>query len=60
MFLNKICKRKIVQYDLKGNVVREWNGYSDIEIEMGFNRGAIYQCCHGKIKQAYGYRWSFI
>lgn len=56
----KPYKRKIAQYDLQGHFIREWNNYHDIFTEMGFNKGSIYQCCHGKIRQAYGYRWSFI
>lgn len=56
----KSYKRKIAQYDKQGHFIRTWDNYKDIFNETGFNKGAIYLCCHGKTKHAYGYRWSFV
>jgi hypothetical protein len=58
--ITKRYERKIAQYDLQGHLVKEWDSYSDIEKETGFSRHNICKCCYSKIKQAYGYRWSFI
>ena len=53
-------KRKVRQYDKQGHFIKEWDGISDIVKATGYSSSNIYQCCQGKIRQAYGYRWSFI
>lgn len=51
--------KKVYQYDLNGNLVQEWPSASDIERQLGYSQGHISDCCNGKRKTAYGYRWSY-
>lgn len=36
--------RKIIQYDLNGNIIKEWQKSSDIS-NVGYSSGAILKCC---------------
>ena len=52
-------KRKIAQYDLKGNLIKVWNDFDEIYIELGFFASNIRNCIKGDISKAYGYRWMY-
>jgi hypothetical protein len=49
----------VLQYDLKGNFIKEWS--SQIEVTKFLNKtgDGIGACCRGKQKKAYGYIWKF-
>lgn len=49
----------IYQYDLKGNFIKEWLSYHQIERELGFNRNCISRCCRGEYFSSNGYRWAY-
>ena len=49
-------KKPILQYDLNGNFIREWESASDVGKEV---RCSIVHCLRGDIKTAYGYVWKF-
>ena len=51
---NSKCKT-VYQYDLEGNLVKKWNSLKEIP----YNKGNISMCCNGKLKTAYGYKWSY-
>ena len=51
--------RKVKQYDLDGNFIKEWLSMRNVERKFGFKTSAISQCCTNKIKQAYGYIWRY-
>jgi hypothetical protein len=52
-------KKKIVyQFDLDGNLIREWNGVKTTE-EGGFSSSCVSLCCSGKYKKHKGYIWSY-
>lgn len=52
--------RAIIQYDLKGNVVREYKSVAEAARENGFHcRTNITQNLRGKSKSAYGYVWKY-
>lgn len=60
----KIAKgkvKKVYQYDLMGNFVKEFLSIRQAEEEMTGNKlkTCILQCCKGKHKTAYGYQWSY-
>ena len=46
----------ILQYDLDGNFIREWECAADVGKEV---KGNICHCLKGKYKQAYGYIWKY-
>ena len=55
-------KRKVIQKDLKGNVLKVWDGGGEIEKELGFNRSAISKVCSNKYENGplfKGFLWEF-
>ena len=52
------CK-PIVQYDLSGNVVAEYASIAEASKENNLERTNIIACLKGRIKTAYGYKWSY-
>lgn len=56
-------KRKINQYDLKGNFIKKWNSISEAEKSLNITSiGTISQCCQHKNgrKTAFGYKWEYV
>lgn len=51
--------KKVLQYDLSGNLIKKWESIVDIENELGFNNSHITECCKGKIKTSKGYVWRY-
>jgi hypothetical protein len=51
-------KKKVYQYTLDGDFVKEWESTKATEL-AGYNRSSVSQCLNGKIRQSYGYIWSF-
>lgn len=51
--------KPVLQYDLEGNFIKEWEGGSIIQKELGYNATHIYSCCTGKRKTSKGYIWKF-
>jgi hypothetical protein len=51
-------KKKVYQYTLEGDFVKEWESTKATEL-AGYSRSAVSQCLNGKIRQSYGYIWSF-
>ena len=56
---NKLSK-KIGQYSLNGDFIKEWDSAMQIQRELGFNNSAISACCLRKYRQCYGYLWRHI
>lgn len=60
-----ICRRsitrgkKVLQYNLEGNFIKEWNSAREIERELGYCNVSINQCCRGEIRKSKGYVWRF-
>lgn len=52
-------KKPILQYDLNGNFIKEWESTSILVKETNYSNGYISDCLHGKHKKAYGYIWKF-
>lgn len=53
-------KVKILQYTLKGELIKEWDSATDIQRLTGLKRGAILQSCTGKTSNSYGYIWRYL
>lgn len=50
----------ILQYDLYGNFIKEWNDYKLIQKEFpDYNINSIFACCRGEEKYAYEYQWRY-
>lgn len=52
-------KKIILQYDLKGNFIREWDSMTDVEKQTKTSKGHICQVCKGKRNKAGNYIWKY-
>lgn len=53
------CSKKVNQYDLQGQFIKQWFCMMDVEREYGINSAGISSCCKGKRKQAGGFIWRY-
>jgi hypothetical protein len=56
---NENHKKPIIQYNRKGEFVKEWKSAKDASIKLKIGNQSIGLCCRGKAKTAYGYIWKF-
>lgn len=56
---NGKTSKKVFQYDLQGNFIKEWPSVREIQRQLGYSNQNICACCLGKYKQSYGYIWSY-
>lgn len=49
----------VLQLDLDGNIIRFWKDVRTIKVETGMSDWSIAECCRGKRKTAYGYKWQY-
>ena len=49
--------KPVLQYDLKGNFIKEWNSIIEAKREVGDIK--ISECCKGKRKSAGGFVWRY-
>lgn len=56
--LNPRSKR-VIQMDMDGNFIREWDSLSDISRETNLTFQNISKCCLGEIQHAYGFKWKY-
>lgn len=52
-------KKPIIQYDLEGNVVKEWDSIIEVQNTLGYPNSNISSVALGKQKTAYGYKWKY-
>lgn len=54
-------RRPIVQMDMQGNVIKEWQSMTEVEQETGMSKSNICNCCrhHPRYSHAYGYKWEY-
>lgn len=55
----KYSSFQIIQSELDGTVVSIHDNVSAIARAFGYNCTSIWECCTGKRKTAYGYKWQF-
>ena len=48
--ISKIRTKKIMQYDLEGNFIKEWNSAKEISLFLNCDISTVRDCCRGKIK----------
>lgn len=54
------CNSKpVLQYDLQGNFVKEWECISQVERELHINRGQIRFVCRKQRNSAGGFKWEY-
>ena len=52
-------QKVVLQYDLSGNFIREFDSVISISDEYGYNSGNIASCCRGVSLSANGYIWRY-
>ena len=55
---NGKCSKKVLQYDLEGNFIREWQSTKECG-RNGFNQGHVAECCRGERKTHKGFIWKY-
>lgn len=55
----KSLSKPVLQYDLSGNLVKEWPSTMEVERQTKYSRGFISNCCLGKHQSAYGFVWRY-
>lgn len=55
----KLKSKKVYQYDLNGNFIKQYSSVSEAARENGFAIGAIANCCRGERKKVYNYIWKY-
>ena len=54
------CFKRVRQIDiLSGKVIREYEYFTEIKRVLGKNEYSVRECCLGRRKTAYGYKWEF-
>lgn len=53
----KHTRKKVLQLDMSGNIVREWKSMSEAANELGLQVSNISHCCSGRIRQTGGFKW---
>lgn len=54
------CFEKIIQYNLDGTIIKEWNSCKEIiENNPEYKKDSINHCCVGNKKTAYGFVWKY-
>ncbi len=51
--------KPVLQFDLEGNFIKEWNSGKEAAIALDKNTDGISACCKGKQKSAFGFIWKF-
>jgi group I intron endonuclease len=53
-------RKSVLQYDLQGNFIKEWNSMSEALLFVNNGIGdSIGACCRNKQKTAYGFKWKY-
>ena len=50
--------KKVLQFTLDGKFVREWPSVMECS-RNGFNQGAVWGCCNGKLPHYKGFKWQY-
>ena len=57
--VSNLKRKKINQYDLEGNFIREWDSISKIEKELGLHHSNIIKVCSNLRNKTGGYKWKY-
>lgn len=57
--INGKKSKAVLQFDLNDNFIKEYPSIRQAERETGFAIQNVINCCKGKYKTAYGYKWKY-
>lgn len=52
-------KKPIIQMDLYGNFIKEWNSAADAITDLKIKSSHIYSCCKNKRRSSNGFKWKY-
>ena len=52
-------KKTVLQYNLDGTFIKEWESLIDIVLFYGMDQGGLSACLNGRIKTCMKYKWKF-
>jgi hypothetical protein len=55
----KNMMKSVLQYDLKGNFIKEWDSLGKINRELKLRKAGVCNALNGRGKSAYGYKWKY-
>ena len=58
-YRNGKLSKQVLQYDLNGNFIKEWQSVMEIQRQLNYKASNISSYCSGKKKSAYGYIWKY-
>lgn len=53
-------RRKIIQLNIDGTFVKEWNNAGEVAREIGVSASSVRACLRGETKTSKGYKWMYI
>lgn len=56
---NGKCSKKVFQYDLENNFIKEWPSLNEVERQTGISAANISRCCTGKRNTSMGFKWRY-
>lgn len=56
---NEKTSKPVKQFDLRGNFIKEYPSTMEVQRKFGYAQPNISAACSGRLRQAYGYRWSY-
>ena len=55
----KSKSKSVLQFSIDGKLLNTWESARLAARTLGYNQGNISQCCVGKFKTMYGYKWKY-
>lgn len=55
----KYKKKRLLQYDLNGNLLKEWSSCLQAANAYGCNSASLTRCAKGEVKSCSGYNWRY-
>ena len=53
----KVLSKQIAQYSLEGELIKIWPSAMEVKRQLGYSNSVICNCCAGRNKTSYGYKW---
>jgi hypothetical protein len=57
--IGDVQKKSIIQYDIQGNIIKEWESGKDAARELNINYKGINNCLRNKSKSSAGFIWKY-
>lgn len=51
--------KSIIQYDLEGNIIKEWNSITEAGYNLNIKVNGIRKCCKGERNTSHGFKWQY-